>query len=187
MKRFGEGFEAALWSSRFVTIVAVLASLLGALALFYVAMLDVAARLPELAHYGDRTLDAHAHDVVRLEIITSVAEFVDGCLFALVLLIFSFGIYELFIGKIDIAERSPVAPRILLIVSLDDLKERLAKVIFLILIVRYFEFAVHRPVTSSLDLLYLALGIVLIAVALYLTGPKAKGVPTGPKSDSSRP
>ncbi|GAC1300161.1 MAG: YqhA family protein [Vulcanimicrobiaceae bacterium] len=174
MKRLESVFEAMLWNSRFVTLVAVLASVFGAFALFYVAALDVATLFGELLRYSDRSLDAPAHDAIRLQIVTSVAEFVDGFLFGLVLLIFAFGIYELFIGKIDIAERSPVANRILLIDSLEDLKERLAKVIFLILIVRYFEYAVHRPVASSLDLLYLAVGIVLIAVALYLTIPKAK-------------
>ncbi len=174
MKRLEGVFEAILWNSRFVTLVAVLASLLGAFALFYVAALDVATLFGELLHYANRSVAASEHEAVRLQIVTSVAEFVDGCLFGLVLLIFAFGIYELFIGKIDAAERSPVATRILLVNSLDDLKERLAKVIFLILVVRYFEFAVHRPVATSLDLLYLAVGIALIAVALYLTIPKAK-------------
>ncbi len=43
MKRLEGVFEAILWNSRFVTLVAVLASLLGAFALSYVAALDVAA------------------------------------------------------------------------------------------------------------------------------------------------
>ncbi len=165
-------FESMLWNVRFVTLVAVIASLIGSFALFYVAILDVVRLFGELAHYADASIGNDAHDTIRLQIVTSVAEFVDGFLFALVLLIFAFGIYELFIGKIDAAERSEVAKRILLIRSLDDLKERLAKVIFLILVVRYFESAIHRPVQSALDLLYLAAGIVLIAVGLYLTKPK---------------
>lgn len=174
VKAIERAFESVLWNVRFVTLIAVVASLVGSFALFYVAILDVARLFSELAHYGDASLGAAAHDAIRLEIVTSVAEFVDGFLFALVLLIFAFGIYELFIGKIDAAERSEVAKRILLIRSLDDLKERLAKVIFLILVVRYFESAIHRPVETSLDLLYLAMGIVLVAVGLYLTKPKTE-------------
>ena len=172
LKKLERGFESVLWNIRFVTLIAVIASLIGSFALFYVAILDVGQLFVELSHYTDGSLGAAAHDAIHLRIITSVAEFVDGFLFALVLLIFAFGIYELFISKIEAAERSEVAKRILLIRSLDDLKERLAKVIFLILVVRYFESAIHRPVQSALDLLYLAVGIVLIAVGLYLTKPK---------------
>ncbi|GAC1451467.1 MAG: YqhA family protein [Vulcanimicrobiaceae bacterium] len=172
VKKVERVFESMLWNVRFVTLIAVIASLIGSFALFYVALLDVARLFGELPRYADASLGAEAHDTIRLHVVTSVAEFVDGFLFALVLLIFAFGIYELFIGKIDAAERSEVAKRILLIRSLDDLKERLAKVIFLILVVRYFESAIHRPVQNALDLLYLAVGIVLIAVGLYLTKPK---------------
>lgn len=172
LKTLERVFESVLWNIRFVTLIAVVASLIGSFALFYVAVLDVVRLFGELAHYADGSLGANVHDAIRLQIVTSVAEFVDGLLFALVLLIFAFGIYELFIGKIDAAERSEVAKRILLIRSLDDLKERLAKVIFLILVVRYFESAIHRPVQSALDLLYLAAGVVFIAVGLYLTKPK---------------
>lgn len=173
MKHFERIFEAILWNSRFVTIVAVVASLGGALALFFVALVDVVSVFGSLAHYGDRSIDEAAHEAIRLHVVTGIAEFVDGLLFGLVLLIFAFGIYELFIGKIDAAEHSPVASRILRIDSLDDLKERLAKVIFLILVVRYFEYALHRPVETSQDLLYLAVGIVLVAGSLYLTKPKS--------------
>jgi uncharacterized membrane protein YqhA len=165
-------FERVLWASRFLTLIAVIASSFGAIGLLYVASVDAFGTFSAIVRYGDRTLDAATHAALRLEIVTGVAEFVDGFLFALVLLIFSFGIYELFISKIDAAERSPVAKRILLIDSLDDLKERLVKVIFVILIVRYFEFAVHQHVATALDLLFLAFGIFAIAIALYLTKPK---------------
>ena len=110
-------------------------------------------------------------------VVAHVAEIVDGYLFATILIIFALGLYELFISKIDAIENSPVAPRLLLIRSLDDLKERLAKVVFLILIVRYFEYALESTPSTPLDLLYLAIGIALIAIALYLT--KEKHAPPG--------
>jgi uncharacterized membrane protein YqhA len=85
------------------------------------------------------------------------------------MIIFSLGLYELFIGRIVAAETSEVAPRLLLIHTLDDLKDRLAKVVFLILIVRYFEYALQSDIGGPLDLLYLAIGIALVALSLYLT------------------
>jgi uncharacterized membrane protein YqhA len=81
-------------------------------------------------------------------------------------------LYELFISKIDAIEASPVATRLLLIRSLDDLKDRLAKVVFLILIVRYFQYALDATIDAPIDLLYLAIGIALVAVSLYLTKDK---------------
>jgi uncharacterized membrane protein YqhA len=57
----------------------------------------------------------------------------------------------------------------LVISSLDDLKNRLAKVILMILIVKFFEHAIGLTYKHALELLYLAGGIALIGLALYLT------------------
>ncbi|HZP85824.1 MAG TPA: hypothetical protein VFB54_03325, partial [Burkholderiales bacterium] len=53
--------------------------------------------------------------------------------------------------------------------TLDDLKNRLAKVILMILVVRLFEHAVKMRVNVLLDLVYLAAAIALVGLALYLT------------------
>jgi hypothetical protein len=42
-------------------------------------------------------------------------------------------------------------------------------VVFLILIVRYFQEALQAPLNTPTELLYLAVGITLIALGLYLT------------------
>jgi len=60
-------------------------------------------------------------------------------LIAVVLLIFSFGIYELFISEIDDAENSEVGSKILAIHSLDELKDKLGKVVVMVLIVSFFN------------------------------------------------
>jgi uncharacterized membrane protein YqhA len=52
---------------------------------------------------------------------------------------------------------------------LDDLKSRLAKVILMILIVRFFEYALRINFSTALDLLMLAAGIALIGLSLYLS------------------
>ena len=84
------------------------------------------------------------------------------------MLIFSFGLYELFISNIDPAEANDRSARILLIRSLDDLKHRLAQIVLLILVVKFFEHAVKVPFAGAIDLLYLAIGILVIAAGLYL-------------------
>ena len=87
-------------------------------------------------------------------------------------LIFALGLYELFISRIDVAEGSEFAARLLLIRNLDDLKDRLAKVVLLILVVKFFEYALALHVERSLDLLWLGLGIALVATAVLLSHGK---------------
>jgi uncharacterized membrane protein YqhA len=103
-----------------------------------------------------------------------VVEVVDGYLVATIMFIFSLGLYELFVSRIDAAEGSEFAQRVLLIRSLDDLKDRLAKLVLLILVVKFFEHALILKYTGPLDLLQLAGGVLLVSLALYFSQGKAK-------------
>jgi uncharacterized membrane protein YqhA len=167
--RVERGFESLLWSSRLVVLIAVIGSLAVALAMFYVATMDVAYLLSHLGQYGDLTMAADARAALRGQTVAHVVEVVDGYLLAAIMLIFSLGLYELFVSRIDIAEGSEFAERLLLIRSLDDLKDRLAKVVLLILVVKFFEYALGLPITGPVDLLYLAVGILAVAGALALS------------------
>jgi uncharacterized membrane protein YqhA len=171
VNRLAFAFEWILWNSRYVIIVAVIASLVVALAVFVLAAADVFTLFGYLHEYLTDFESNHA-DLARAHVLTSIVGFLDAVLFAAILFIFALGLYELFIGRIESAEGSQFAERLLLIRSIDDLKDRLAKVIFLILIVKYFELAITWKVATSLDLLYYALGIALVSVGLYLTKPK---------------
>jgi uncharacterized membrane protein YqhA len=170
MRRFERLFQGALWNSRLLVLIAVVASLVGAIAMFLVAGKDAYNVVGLVYAYLTGSGDGHA---LRGKIVARVAEFIDGLLFAAVQIIFALGLYELFIGEIEAAESSGLARRLLLIESVDDLKERLAKVIFLILIVRYFEYALEASIETAQDLLSLAVGIALIALGLFLTKPKS--------------
>lgn len=162
-------FETVLWESRLAILFAVVASLCSSLAVFYMATVDAFYMISHLGDYASSTLDTAARNELRSTTITHVVEIVDGYLLATVLLIFSLGLYELFISKIERAEQSEKASNVMLITSLDDLKARLAKVILMILIVKFFEHAIGMTFSSPLDLLYLAAGICLLGLALYLS------------------
>lgn len=162
-------FESMLWSSRYIVILAVVASLITSIAMFYVATVDVVFLVAHLGEYASPSLDALARAELRGVTVTHVVEVIDGYLLAAVLLIFSLGLYELFISKIDSAENSETSSNVLLITSLDDLKARLAKVILMILIVRFFEYVISMHYETPLDTLYLAAGIALIGLSLYLS------------------
>ena len=100
---------------------------------------------------------------------------VDIFLFAMVLVIFGMGIYELFINKIDPVERKADSrPSWLQIQSIDELKSSLGKVILMVLIVSFFKHSLDISFSSASDLLYLSVGILLVASALYIANKQHK-------------
>ncbi|MFV2056751.1 MAG: YqhA family protein, partial [Thiohalomonadales bacterium] len=165
-------FESALWNTRFIVLFAVFASVVAAFVMFYMATIDAYFMAVHVIEYASPSLSVEARSALRSDTVTHVVEIVDGYLLATVMLIFALGLYELFIGNIEVAENSTAASNVLIINSLDDLKSRLAKVILMILIVRFFEFAIKTEFTTALDLLYLAGGIALLGLALYLSHEK---------------
>ena len=165
-----DGFEHCIWGSRFLVIIAVAASILAAIGLFVVAALDNVTLIREMVRYLGAA--AEQRDALKYVLLTEVAENIDAFLFATILLVFALGLYELFIARIHVAERAKFADQLLFITSIDDLKNRLSKIIFLILIVRYFEFALKLSPTTITETLQFACGIVLIAVAIFLTSRK---------------
>ena len=167
LNRLERAFEFGLWNSRFVVLIAVIASLLTALAIFYITSVDVFYTIAHLVNYHE--LDDAGRALLKAQTVAHVVGAVDGFLLGAIMLIFSLGLYELFISKIDVANTKHGASNILFINSLDDLKDRLAKVIILILIVMFFEQAIFLKPTGPLELLYYSLAIMLIAGSLYLS------------------
>ncbi len=162
-------FEGALWNSRFMILTAVVGSLLAGIAIFYMATVDVVSLFNHALHYADSSLTPEARKALHDATVSHIVEVVDGYLLATVMLIFSLGLYELFISDIDQAHGTKSSSKILVINNLDDLKSRLAKVILMILIVTLFEEALNMHLESPLDLVYLGASIALIALALYFT------------------
>lgn len=169
MKLLETVFEGTLWNSRFVVLAAVIGSLLAGFAIFYMASVDVVNLFMHALHYADSNLTDEARKTLHDSTVTHIVEVVDGYLLATVMLIFSLGLYELFISDIDQAHGSKASSKILVISSLDDLKSRLAKVILMILIVTLFQEAINMKLTTPLDLVYLGASIALIALALYFS------------------
>ena len=169
MRFFERLFEKALWNGRFVVVVAVVASMAAATAIFYMATVDVVYLVIHMLNYADPSMALEVRKAIHDETITHVVEVVDGYLLATFMLIFALGMYELFVSDIDEAHGSKASSKILVIESLDDLKSRLAKVILMILIVTLFEEALKMNPTTTLDLLYLGGAIALVGVALFFS------------------
>ncbi|WP_257449277.1 YqhA family protein [Archangium lipolyticum] len=175
MRKLERAFEQVLWASRFIMVGGVIFSALMAVGAFYMATLDALSLPGLLRDYtgavggeGDRT-------ELRAKILTLIVKSMDGYVITAILLIFSLGLYEFFIGKLEVARESPLAPRLLHMGGLEDLKGRIAKLLVLVLVIEFFQRALQLSFTHALDLLYLALGIVLIGLTLYLGRLKPRG------------
>jgi len=159
-----QGFESLLWSTRFFVILAVVFSMIGGISLFIVASVDVwhVAMMVFNNYFGHAGHLANFHEKIVAELIGAV----DLYLIAIVLFIFGFGLYELFISQIDVAKKS-AASKILEIHSLDELKDKLAKVIIMVLIVGFFKRAMNTTYGSAIEMLYLSGAILGLALAFY--------------------
>ena len=176
-------FEGSMWNSRFVIILAVLGSLFAGFAIFYVATVDVVHLVQHALHYAYSDLTDEARKTLHDSTVSHIVEVVDGYLLGTVMLIFSLGLYELFISDIDQAHGTKASSKILVINSLDDLKSRLAKVILMIMIVTLFEESLHMKLSAPIDLLYLGGSIALVGLALYLTHAAEAGKGHGDEDD----
>jgi uncharacterized membrane protein YqhA len=155
-------FESIIWNSRFIVILAVVFGLLGAIILFVVASMDIW----QVAVYTFNTIVTHAHpDKFHEDIVAGIIGAVDLYLIAVVMFIFSFGLYELFISDIDQAEGKN-GSKLLAIHNLDQLKDKIAKVIVMVLVVSFFQRVLHTQFTTPLEMLYFALSITALAVGL---------------------
>jgi uncharacterized membrane protein YqhA len=158
--------EQVLWGSRLIVLPAVIFSIALAAGIVYITSVDAVRVLGTMIQYASTP----ERDATRIALLADIVKLIDGYLLAGVVIIFGLGLYELFIGKIGYIEGSEVASRLLLIRSLDDLKDRLAKVVVLVLVIEFFEQALGLHFATAQDLLYLAIGIALLGVALYLVG-----------------
>ena len=162
-------FDLALWQSRILVIVPVVASLLIAIVMFYIATLDTVRNFSYLVEYSGPSPLPEVQETMHAELVSHVVEAIDGYLLGVVMLIFSMGLYELFIRRIVAAEHNDRAKGILVVHSLDDLKARLGQVILLMLIVKFFEEALKVHYQTALELTLMAVGVLLVSASLFLT------------------
>ena len=163
MKLIEQIFEGFLWNSRFFVLFAVIFSLLGGIALFIVASVDIWGVVTDVVS----TYINHLHpENFHENIVGGLIGAIDLYLMAIVMFIFSFGLYELFISEIDPAKRNG-ASKILEIHSLDELKDKLAKVIVMVLIVNFFQRVLHTGYSGALEMLYFSGSILALSLGLY--------------------
>ena len=164
-------FENAMWKTRLFVLLPVVFGLIGAIILFIIASVDI---FEVLVYTLNVYLNGLHPENFHEEVVSKIIGAVDLYLIAVVMLIFAFGLYELFISKIDAAENSKSGNNILAIHSLDQLKDKIAKVIVMVLIVSFFQKVLHTSYDGALQMLYFALSIGILSVGLYFLGKVGK-------------
>ena len=160
-KKVESYFEFCLWKFRLFALLPVIFGLLSTLNFFIIGsfeILDTLAYSYELDHYDEYAVT---------KVITRIIGGIDHYLIGVVLLIFSFGIYEIFISPIDIRQKYQEI-KILKISTLDQLKHKILQVIIMVLIISFFKKALSMKIEDSIDIGILALSILVIAVSSYL-------------------
>lgn len=164
--------EKLLILSKFFVYFPVIFGIISAIILFLASTLDMLSMMAKvvmaLRHF---TYPESLHADIVSEIIGAV----DLYLIAIVLLIFSFGLYELFISEFAESDRVKIKmPPILAINSLDELKDKLAKVIVMVLVVSFFQRVLYIKYNGALEMMYFALSISALSVGVYLMHKDSK-------------
>lgn len=160
--------ERWLWKFRYIALLAVFFCALASISLFIMGSLEIIGPIKEiiLNSFGLMTDQGHFKTEDALKGFIGA---VDLYLIAVFFLIFSFGLYELIISKIDIARDSSddTDHPLLQITSLDELKSKIIKVIIIILMVAFFKNVISMKIDQVTDALLLAIAIFALCLGSY--------------------
>ena len=163
MSNFENHFEKLLWKLRYIVILSVILSMVASISLFLIGSWDIIYSIV----YQNPLFNAEVtnNNDLLFKIISSIDLFLIG----IVLLIFGFGVYELFISELDFA-KGKFAESTIKIKSLDQLKNKIIKVIIIVLIVKFFEkiLKLTPQFTSPNDILIFSASILAICLGYFL-------------------
>ena len=150
-----------------MVFLAVIGSILAALMLMILGAADIVLVLKNglLVAVG-----ATSSEKFQENSVSTIIRAVDAFLIGTVMLIFGLGLYELFICKIHTAEGEGDSANVLVVHSLDQLKEKIGKVIIMVLVVTFFKHALDMTYGTIVELVWLSVGILFCATALFLLG-----------------
>ncbi len=162
LKRLELMLERGLWRFRLVAVLPVIMSLVSSLVTFVLGTKEIIKALQMLA--GQDEFKTYLG-----ELLGSIVSGVDLYLIGIALLIFGYGVYELLISPIDPArDADQLGNGLLDIRNLDQLKEKLVKVLVVALIVSAFKAMLTLPIDSPASLAFFCLSVLLLALSGWL-------------------
>jgi uncharacterized membrane protein YqhA len=164
--------ERLLFSFRYISWIAIVCSLTGSLLMFFVGALNTYKAVATIL-FGRIPHEALSQlkpaNVTTAYLIKSL----DAFLIALVLLIFSYGVYSLFISKQSGIDESG-ALKWIRVPSLAHLKNTLAEIIIVILFVNFLEVVLLNLKNLTWELFVLPGSILLLSLSLKFLGLRVK-------------
>lgn len=177
-KRWELALERWMWRFRLIAILPVLMSLLSSLVTFVLGTKEIIKTLLMLAQ-GSPVKSFLG------ELLGNIVGGIDLYLIGIALLIFGYGVYELLISPIDPArDDDNLGNGLLDIRNLDQLKEKLVKVLVVALIVSAFKAMLTLPINSPTSLAFFCLSVLLLALSGWLVA--AEVPPPNPGHRSNR-
>ena len=167
-KRFELWAERLIWRVRLIAILPVIMSLVSSLVTFILGTKEI---------FKSMLMFAKPDSVKTYlgELLGSIIGGIDFYLIGIALLIFGYGVYELLISPIDPArDQQELGNGLLDIRSLDQLKEKLVKVLVVALIVAAFKAMLTLPIDSPMSLLSFCGSVLLLAISGWLIAPENK-------------
>ena len=156
-------------SLRYISIIAVISSFIGAVLLFILGAMKIAGALGVMLLGVDPVhllIEAHGAESATSGIVILVINAIDCFLFALILLIFSYGIYTLFINSSFM--EADTYPSWIKIDSIAQLKLYLTQVVITILFVQFLEISIVNGEHLDWKAIVLPVSILCLAGAVYL-------------------
>ena len=162
LKRYEQSWEHWLWRLRLIAILPVIMSLVSTEVTFVLGTLEIGNALRVLGSGTTRK-------GIIAELLGGVVSGIDLYLIGIALLIFGYGVYELLISPIEAArENDQGGGGLLDIRNLDQLKEKLVKVLVVALIVSAFKAMLTMKISDGISLTYFCLSVLLLALSGYL-------------------
>jgi uncharacterized membrane protein YqhA len=101
------------------------------------------------------------------EVLSHLIDVIDFSLLCVIALIIVWWLYEIFLNRISIHSRDQLQADQVLIHDIDELKQKLGKVIVISLVVHVFKQMILFVVHDSIDLLVMGGVVLLLALGLY--------------------
>jgi uncharacterized membrane protein YqhA len=157
-KQLEQQLERSLWKIRLIAILPVIMSLVSTMVTFVLGTIEIVRALEVLGQ-------GVAGKGIIGELLGGVVSGIDLYLIGIALLIFGYGVYELLISPIEAARESEGGSGLLDIRNLDQLKEKLVKVLVVALIVSAFKAMLTMPIKDGTSLALFCLSVLLLALS----------------------
>ncbi len=164
-------FENAMKRLRYISLIAVIAAGLASVLMFVIGALKV--YVAYMSFFGDTVTDTITFNAASNVAITFLIQAVDAFLIGLVFMIFSGGIYYLYVRHIDVDE--PEVKSWIPVNNIEQLKNILAELVIIILFVKFLEGGLKTGIADfEWEMLVLPAGIMMLAIALRLLELKSR-------------